>query len=73
MSWQTEDSYGSMLELSWRGSKPLDLGNGVARKFLQDGDEVVMTGTSLQIANKPPFKAIFLRSLELNLDFNIVL
>ena len=42
---QTEDSYGSMLELSWRGSKPLDLGNGVTRKFLQDGDEVIMTGT----------------------------
>ena len=37
-------SFGSMLELSWRGSKTLDLGNGKTRKFLQDGDTVVMTG-----------------------------
>ena len=41
---QTPDSYGSMLELSWKGTKPLDLGEGVTRKFLQDGDEVIMTG-----------------------------
>lgn len=41
---QIPDSYGSMLELSWKGTKPLDLGQGVTRKFLQDGDEVIMTG-----------------------------
>lgn len=37
--------YGSMLELSWRGSKEVSLGegNGV-RKFLQDGDEINMIG-----------------------------
>ena len=33
-----------MLELCWKGTKPVDLGNGQSRKFLQDGDEVVMTG-----------------------------
>ncbi|KAK3598007.1 hypothetical protein CHS0354_042361 [Potamilus streckersoni] len=44
ISGETEDSYGSMLELSWKGTKPLDLGNGITRKFLQDGDEVIMTG-----------------------------
>ena len=33
-----------MLELSWRGSKTLDLGNGNTRKFLQDGDNVIMSG-----------------------------
>ena len=43
-------SFGSMLELAWAGeghgpgSKPIDLGNGVTRKFLADGDEVIMTG-----------------------------
>jgi len=37
-------SYGSMLELSWRGTKPLTLADGSQRKFLQDGDEVVMRG-----------------------------
>lgn len=41
---QTPDSYGSMLELSWKGTKPVDLGEGITRKFLQDGDEVIMTG-----------------------------
>ncbi|AXJ01984.1 fumarylacetoacetate hydrolase [Cyclonatronum proteinivorum] len=44
ISGPTEDSYGSMLELSWRGSKPLAFPNGETRKFLQDGDTVIMTG-----------------------------
>jgi len=38
------DSYGCLLELSWRGSKTLDLGQGNTRKFLQDGDTVIMSG-----------------------------
>ena len=38
------DSYGSLLELTWRGSKPLSLPNGEQRTFLQDGDRVTMTG-----------------------------
>ncbi|CAI9536351.1 unnamed protein product [Staurois parvus] len=37
-------SFGSMLELSWRGSKPIDLGNGHTRTFLRDGDTVIITG-----------------------------
>merc|ERR1719430_2707335 len=37
-------SFGSMLELSWRGSKPVPLSDGGERKFLQDGDTVIMTG-----------------------------
>ncbi|XP_076012002.1 fumarylacetoacetase [Genypterus blacodes] len=38
------ESFGSMLELSWRGSKNIDLGEGKTRTFLQDGDEVTITG-----------------------------
>ena len=38
------EEYGSMLELSWRGSKEVPVGNGVVRKFLQDGDTVNMIG-----------------------------
>uniref|UniRef100_A0A2K5D4R8 Fumarylacetoacetase n=1 Tax=Aotus nancymaae TaxID=37293 RepID=A0A2K5D4R8_AOTNA len=38
------ESFGSMLELSWRGTKPIELGNGQTRKFLLDGDEVIITG-----------------------------
>jgi len=43
-------TYGSMLELAWAGpghgpgSKEIDLGNGLSRKFLKDGDEVFMAG-----------------------------
>lgn len=40
-------AFGSMMELSWRGSKEVSLANsapGTVRKFLADGDEVIMTG-----------------------------
>jgi fumarylacetoacetase len=33
-----------MLELSWRGSKPLKLKGGEERKFIQDHDTVTMRG-----------------------------
>jgi fumarylacetoacetase len=38
------DSYGSMLELTWRGSRPVVFPNGEQRTFLEDGDRVTMTG-----------------------------
>jgi fumarylacetoacetase len=38
------DSYGSMLELAWKGTKPLELPDGEKRVFLQDGDRVTLTG-----------------------------
>ena len=37
-------AYGSMLELTWRGSKPIDMPDGTQRKFIQDGDTVVLRG-----------------------------
>ena len=37
-------SFGSLLELCWKGTRDVDLGGGVTRKFLRDGDEVIMTG-----------------------------
>ena len=33
-----------MLELAWRGEKPLTLPNGETRSFLKDGDTVTMRG-----------------------------
>lgn len=36
-------AYGSMLELSWRGEKPLKLKDGSERKFINDHDEVSMS------------------------------
>mmetsp|Transcript_24014 Transcript_24014/g.77129 ORF Transcript_24014/g.77129 Transcript_24014/m.77129 type:complete len:438 (-) Transcript_24014:1513-2826(-) len=37
-------SYGSMLELCWKGTKPIAMPDGSERKFLKDGDNVIMTG-----------------------------
>jgi len=39
-----ESSYGSMLEICWKGTKPLRLPDGSERKFLRDGDTVTMSG-----------------------------
>lgn len=44
ISGKNPDSYGSMLELTWRGSKPLRLKSGEERSSLLDGDTVAMTG-----------------------------
>ena len=44
ISGTTPDSLGSMLELSWRGTRPLPLPDGSERKFLLDGDTVTMRG-----------------------------
>jgi fumarylacetoacetase len=38
-------SQGCLLELTWRGTLPITLPTGETRRFLQDGDEVVMRGT----------------------------
>jgi fumarylacetoacetase len=39
-------SYGSMLELTWNGSKPITLANGDTRAFLEDGDTLILRGWS---------------------------
>jgi fumarylacetoacetase len=39
-----KEARGSLLELSWRGTEPLTLPTGETRKFLEDGDEVIMRG-----------------------------
>jgi fumarylacetoacetase len=44
ISGPTPDSYGSMLELCWKGTKPIDLPDGSQRKFIEDGDTVIMKG-----------------------------
>ncbi len=38
--------YGSMLELSWGGKKPITLSNGEERKFIQDNDTIIMKAFS---------------------------
>ena len=46
ISGKSEDSFGSMLELTWRGTKPLKVKDGSERKFINDGDSVIMRGHS---------------------------
>ena len=44
ISGPTPNSFGSMLELSWRGTKPLKLNDGTERKFINDNDTVIIRG-----------------------------
>jgi len=37
-------SYGSMLELAWRGTKPITLNDGSERKFINDNDTLIIRG-----------------------------
>lgn len=40
------NSFGSMLELTWRGQNPLKLSDGTERKFINDHDTIIMRGFS---------------------------
>jgi len=40
------NSFGSMLELTWRGQNPLKLSDGTERKFIEDHDTIIMRGFS---------------------------
>lgn len=44
ISGETPDSYGSLLELTWRGERPLALPSGETRTFLADGDRITLAG-----------------------------
>ena len=44
ISGDTPDSLGSLLELTWGGTRPLTLPDGSQRTFLQDGDTLTLTG-----------------------------
>ena len=39
-----EGSFGSMLELSWKGTRPILLPDGNVRKFIEDDDTIIMKG-----------------------------
>lgn len=44
ISGPTPDSYGSMLEIAWKGTKPVQMADGTERKFILDGDTVIIKG-----------------------------
>ena len=46
ISGPTPDSFGSMLEIAWKGTKPVKMPDGSERKFIQDNDSIIMRGYS---------------------------
>jgi fumarylacetoacetase len=44
VSGKSKDERGCLLELTWRGTEPIELPNGEQRRFLEDGDEIIMRG-----------------------------
>jgi fumarylacetoacetase len=48
ISGNDESAYGSMLELTWRGTKPIQMPDGSERKFINDYDTVIMKGYALK-------------------------
>ena len=46
-------TYGSFIELSWRGRDPIELEDGSKRTFLEDGDTVVLRGSAGLPASAP--------------------
>lgn len=44
ISGSSPDSFGSLLELTWNGERPLALRSGAVREFIEDGDELVIRG-----------------------------
>jgi fumarylacetoacetase len=39
-----KDQRGSLLEISWNGTEPIELAGGIKRSFLEDGDSLIMRG-----------------------------
>ena len=54
VSGPTKESRGCLLERTWRGTEPLALPTGEIRRFLEDGDEVIMRGW----CERPGFRRI---------------
>ena len=46
ISGNDESAYGSMLEISWKGTKTVAMADGTERKFIADNDTVIMRGYS---------------------------
>jgi fumarylacetoacetase len=44
VSGPSKESRGCLLELAWRGAEPISLPTGEQRRFLEDGDEVILRG-----------------------------
>ncbi|MEI7726329.1 MAG: fumarylacetoacetase [Bacteroidota bacterium] len=48
ISGPTPDSFGSMLEIAWKGTRPVIMPDGTERKFINDNDTIIMRGYCLK-------------------------
>jgi len=44
VSGKSKEERGCLLELTWRGTEPIEIPSGEQRRFLEDGDEIIMKG-----------------------------
>jgi fumarylacetoacetase len=44
VSGPSRDQFGSLLEITWNGTEPIDLREGRSRTFLEDGDTITIRG-----------------------------
>lgn len=63
ISGQDEGSYGSLLELSWSGTKPISLLDGKTRTFIEDGDTVTMKGHAEKDGKRVGFGEVYAKIL----------
>lgn len=66
ISGHTPDSFGSMLELAWTGTKPLKMADGTERKFIHDQDTVIMRGQAQKDGKRVGFGEV--RTLVMGAD-----
>jgi fumarylacetoacetase len=48
ISGPSTDSLGSMLEITWKGTRPIEMPDGSQRRFIQDGDTVMLSAAAEQ-------------------------
>lgn len=48
ISGSTPDSFGSMLEIAWKGTRPVKMPDGTERKFINDNDTIIMRGYAIK-------------------------
>jgi fumarylacetoacetase len=63
ISGPTPDSFGSMLEICWNGTKPLTFPGGAVRRFVEDGDTVIMRACAQREAIRVGFGELRTRIL----------
>ncbi|MFW1808268.1 fumarylacetoacetase [Acinetobacter ursingii] len=72
ISGPTPNSYGSLLELTWNTTQPIQLKNGQQRGFLHDGDRVIMKGYAEKDGIRVGFGEVHNQILPaLNFDFAV--